>query len=170
MEPLEAVMKRLSLALLEAAVVAAVFAAQPASADSVDDNFTLCVSAEGQAGIDACTPPIQSGQLSGQDLAYLLGFRGADYSQVGQYQRAIQDYDQAIQLEPGDSSLFYQRGNAYRRLGQYQRAIQDYDQAIKLEPLYSPAFYWRGQAKLKTGDNAGGNADIAHAKAAGFKP
>ena len=156
--------------LVGAAVVAAMGTTQPASAGTVDDKFAVCASAKGQARIDVCTWLIQSWQLSGRDLADVFGFRGGDYNHLGQYQLAIQDYDRAIQLEPDDNLSFYQRGNAYFRLGQYQRAIKDYDQATKLEPLYSPAFYLRGQAKLKTGDTTGGNADIAHAMAQGFKP
>lgn len=156
--------------LAGAAVVATMVTTQPASAGTLNDKFTLCVAAKGQAGIDACTWAIRSGQLNRSDLAYLLGFRGIDYNQLGQPKLAIQDYDQAIQLQPDDSESFYNRGNAYVRLGRYQRAIRDYDQATKLEPLNSRAFYARGQAKLKTGDKAGGNADIAHAMAQGFKP
>jgi tetratricopeptide (TPR) repeat protein len=59
---------------------------------------------------------------------------------------AIQDYDQAIKLNPNDTHAFNNRGNAYANKGQYDRAIQDYDQAIKLDPNYAAAFDGRGFA------------------------
>ena len=51
-----------------------------------------------------------------------------------QSQRAIEDYDKAIQLDPDDAWAYSGRGYAYRALGLHQRAIQDYDKAIQLQP------------------------------------
>ena len=55
-------------------------------------------------------------------------------AQAQQHDRAIQDFDQAIKLNPNYAIAFYNRGNAYRLKGQHDRAIQDLDQAIKLNP------------------------------------
>ena len=51
------------------------------------------------------------------------------------------------------------------KLGAFDRAIADYGAAIAQNPKDAPSLYGRGVAKLKTGDTAGGNADIAAAKA-----
>ena len=48
--------------------------------------------------------------------------------------RAIEDYDQAIRLNPNFAEAFYNRGVAYDGKGQPDRAIEDYDQAIRLNP------------------------------------
>ena len=48
---------------------------------------------------------------------------------LGQYQEAIVDYDQAIELDPNFSLPYLNRGNAKLEYGQYQEAIVDYDQA-----------------------------------------
>jgi tetratricopeptide (TPR) repeat protein len=58
------------------------------------------------------------------------------------------------------------RGVAYLGLGELDRAIADYDAALKLSPKLGYALLGRGMAKLRKGDAAGGNADIAAAKAA----
>ena len=60
--------------------------------------------------------------------------------------RAIQDYDQAVRLNPGNPDHFVSRGVAYDAKGQYDRAIQDYDQAIRLRPGFVLAFVDRGIA------------------------
>jgi tetratricopeptide (TPR) repeat protein len=93
--------------------------------------------------------------------------RGRQYVLKGQDDRAIQDFNQAIKVEPNpsDNFAFYNRAGAYHRKNQIDRAIQDYDYAIRVDPDDASALYYRGNAKLGKGDSAGGNADIAKAKA-----
>ena len=84
--------------------------------------------------ISGCSTVILSGTLSNSDLALAYNNRGSAYSDKGQHDRAIQDYDQAIKLNPSNARAYYNRGIAYSAKGQHDRAIQDYDQAIKLDP------------------------------------
>ncbi len=69
----------------------------------------------------------------------------------GEYERAIQDLDEAIRLDPQYAFAYNNRGIAYRLLGQYNRAIQDYDEAIRLDPQYADAYYNRGVAYYNLG-------------------
>ena len=94
--------------------------------------------------IAGCDAVIRSGVLSGSDLALAYNKRGNAYANMGQHERAIQDYDQAIKQQPTMPWPYNNRGNAYRRLGQLDRALQDYDQAIKLKPDYHFPFANRG--------------------------
>jgi hypothetical protein len=50
-------------------------------------------------------------------------------------------------------------------MGQIDDAIKDYDAALKADPKIAESLYGRGIAKMRKGDVAGGNADIASAKA-----
>jgi len=59
---------------------------------------------------------------------------GNAYARKGQYDLAIQDYNQAIKLNPNNVNAITNRGNAYFSKGQYDLAIQDYNQALKLNP------------------------------------
>ena len=72
--------------------------------------------------------------------------RGALYFSLGEYRRAIVDYDRAIHLTPDFSSPYGNRGVSYRYLGEYQKAIADYTQAIRLDPQKAMAYYHRGNA------------------------
>jgi tetratricopeptide (TPR) repeat protein len=47
-----------------------------------------------------------------------------------QFEKAIQDYNQAIELDPEYAHAFNNRGLAYADLKQFEKAIQDYNQAI----------------------------------------
>ena len=60
--------------------------------------------------------------------------RGDDYLSSGQSLKAIEEYDEAIRLDPTFALAHTRRGLAYHDLGQYEHAIQEYDEAIRLDP------------------------------------
>jgi len=78
--------------------------------------------------------------------------RGYAYDELGEYQRALQDYDRAIELDPNYAKAYHNRGIAYDELGEYQRALQDYGCAIELDPNYAKAYHNRGDAYSELGE------------------
>jgi tetratricopeptide (TPR) repeat protein len=96
--------------------------------------------------IDYCTAVIQSGQLSDQNLAAVFNNRGRAYYHKKDYDRAIEDYDQAIRLGLSDSDSFYRRGLTYFEKNDYSRAIQDFNEALKSDPDNVAALQKRGWA------------------------
>ena len=58
--------------------------------------------------------------------------------------KAIEYYNNAINLEKDDAEAYILRGAAYDDLSRHQRAIEDYNQAIRLKPDYALAYYGRG--------------------------
>ena len=47
--------------------------------------------------------------------------RGWDYAEQGDYENAIEEYDEAIRLDPQLAEAYNNRGAAYGSLGQYER-------------------------------------------------
>ena len=47
---------------------------------------------------------------------------------------AIENYDQAITLNPDDALAYYNRGLAYHKIDKYDLAIQDFDEIIRIDP------------------------------------
>ena len=72
--------------------------------------------------------------------------RADTYMAMGEYDNAIQEYDEAIHLDPGYADAYYNRGYACDKRCEYERAIQDFDQAIRLEPNEAVAYNDRGIA------------------------
>jgi tetratricopeptide (TPR) repeat protein len=64
----------------------------------------------------------------------------------GNSDKAIANYDQALQLKPDWAEAYNNRGAAYDDKGEYDRAIADYDQAIKLKPDSAVVYTNRGNA------------------------
>jgi tetratricopeptide (TPR) repeat protein len=59
--------------------------------------------------------------------------RGASYNSIGRYQDAIEDYKQAIRINPDYAEAHYNLGIAYGELGRNQQAIDSFKQAIRLK-------------------------------------
>nr|WP_242050583.1 tetratricopeptide repeat protein [Oculatella sp. FACHB-28] len=89
--------------------------------------------------------------------------RGNEKYDNGDYQGAIEDYNQAIQLDPSYAEAYYDRAWAKKDLGDNQGAIADYTKAIELKPDYVEAYYGRGIARYNLGDNQGAIADYTKA-------
>jgi len=79
------------------------------------------------------------------------------------YQSAINNFDEAIRLDPEYAIAYGNRGIAYSKLGEYSKAIEDYNQAIKLYPNYSKAYFNRGFTFSKLGNQQKALADYTMA-------
>jgi tetratricopeptide (TPR) repeat protein len=105
------------------------------------------------AVIDGCTAVIRSGHEPLEKLATAFDNRGVAYRLKGEYNRALQDYEQALQLNPSNANAYNNRGIIYRIKGEYGRAIADYDEAIWLRKGDFPAAYYnRALAYADKGD------------------
>lgn len=81
-------------------------------------------------------------------------------------QGALEDCNKASSLSPGIPQIFAYRGFVNFKLAQFQKALADYDTALTLtkNPTNADWLYCREVTKLRIGDTAGGNADLASAK------
>ena len=78
------------------------------------------------------------------DPATIYFYRGNAYGKKKEYDRAIADYNQALQLNPKYAKAFNNRALAYSYKNEYDRAIADFNQALKLNPENAKAFNNRG--------------------------
>ena len=153
-------------AILLAAVLTSAFLGM-AAAQTLDQQWQWCRDDNSQRLIRACTAVIHSGRQTPENLARAFYNRGRALSDKGQNDRAIQDFDQAIRLDPEYPDAFNNRGVAYAGKGQFERAIEDYDQAIRLDPNYAIAIYNRGLAARNLGHEDEAAAYFAKAKQVG---
>ena len=57
------------------------------------------------------------------------------------YDRALHDFNKAVELDPQDATAYLNRGLTYYNQGSYTPAMKDFDQAIRLDPDDAEAVY-----------------------------
>ena len=64
--------------------------------------------------------------------AFNINFKkGYRYLDRGEYQKAIDAFNKAIEIYAFDGPSFYNRGTAYLEIGKYDEAIKDFLKSIK---------------------------------------
>src|SRR6516162_6102103 len=135
--------------LVAAALTAAATMLSPALRAEQSEARTRCFAREGvsiEQKLDACTAVIESGQETPRGLIAVFNARGNARLDNRDFDRAIDDYNEAIRLDPKFAVGFNNRGLGYQRKNQYDLAIQNYDEAIRLNPQYALAFVNRSNA------------------------
>ncbi len=77
--------------------------------------------------------------------AYSIAVRAFDR---GDWQQAVNYFQQAVDTEPQSSDLLYWLGESHRLNGQAARALDAYNRAIRANPNFAPAFLGRARASL----------------------
>jgi tetratricopeptide (TPR) repeat protein len=57
------------------------------------------------------------------------------------YNRALQEFDKAIKIDPSSFKAYFWRGRVYLKTEQYDEAIADFKIVIKLKPAYSKPYH-----------------------------
>ncbi|HAO21509.1 MAG TPA: hypothetical protein DCQ37_14195 [Desulfobacteraceae bacterium] len=88
------------------------------------------------------------------DNSRIFFFRAKAQYYLKDYDKAIADYNKAIELNPNLDSAYNNRGFIYDENGDYDKAIADYNKAIELNPNLDAAYNNRGSSYGKKGDYA----------------
>ena len=116
--------------LMYAVLIATTMASVNAAHAQPFTDQSLCTASTGvsrEQSLESCTAVINAGAGATQNLAIAFNNRGNVYLSLKDYDRAIADYNRAIELSPQSALAFNNRGTAYRNKGRYDSAIQDYD-------------------------------------------
>jgi tetratricopeptide (TPR) repeat protein len=74
---------------------------------------------------------------------------------AGNAEGALQEYDAALAIVPGDPVLHHRRGLALQRLGRWRDAAAAFRASIELEPFYAPPRLELGRVLDRAGELAG---------------
>jgi Tfp pilus assembly protein PilF len=80
-------------------------------------------------------------------VAELYVWRGNTWYNKKEYDKAITDYDKAIEINPKYALAFYNRGFAWVAKEKYNKAIADYDKIIEINPDSASAYVSRGAVR-----------------------
>ena len=114
-------------------------------------------------GLRLATKAIESGELTGEDLARALYNRAHDLDDLGRYEDAIKDYNRAVELMPNWPELYNNRGLSLRAFGRETEAMADFSKALQLDPDNAIALYNRGSGYILAGNQDAAIKDFTRA-------
>lgn len=145
----------------------AVMALQLATAGARADDLNDCGSPEPERRIPACTALIEAPDTPPDTRADAFFRRGVSYSELGQYRRAIRDYDETIRLQSDAAAALNNRAYSYLKLGQPSVGMPDVEQAMQLQPENPIFLSTRGEISQVLGDRESAMRDHEAAMALG---
>jgi tetratricopeptide (TPR) repeat protein len=93
------------------------------------------------------------------NLAAVYQQRGYAAATNQQFQDAINDYGEAIKINPEDPRMYEQRAAVEMKLNDYDKALADYSEAIKLKPNEVRYYLYRSYIYETKGDIKNSMAD-----------
>jgi tetratricopeptide (TPR) repeat protein len=98
-------------------------------------------------------------QQGAHDTAAAHYIRGYAYDKLGQRQRSLDAYRQAVayfkQVEQMSADSYFYLGNAYQQTGQTQEAVAAYQKAIQMRPNFAQPHLSLGVAYMLLGNKRG---------------
>jgi tetratricopeptide (TPR) repeat protein len=143
----------------------------PAAADDMKD----CQSGEPGRALAACTRIAEAPSSPPRAKASALSLRAMAHQRQGAFDKALDDFDQAIVHMEGAgiggwefSFAHYLRAGTHRIKGDLDRAIADYSQSIRIAPGWDKSYSERSAIYFQKGDLENALADIT--KVISFRP
>jgi tetratricopeptide (TPR) repeat protein len=145
----------------------AIMAMMVSTVGAAADEWNGCGGPELDRRIASCTKLIETPGIDPARLAGAFDRRAYAYVELGQYQRAIRDEDEAIRISPRFAPALNNRAFAYARLGQPARGMPDIEQALEIAPRVPHFNATRAQIRQSLGDWQGAISDHNAAMAFG---
>jgi len=131
-----------------------------ARVEAVDSASKDCMAADADRSIAGCTAVLRRSKETRSNRAKALYNRGIALRDKGDLDRALVDFNEAIQLNPKDANAFNNRGITHRDKGDLDRALSDFNEAIRLSPKHANAIYNRGNTYGQKGEAGSGHCGL----------
>ncbi len=122
-----------------------------------------------QERIDKFTKSIESGKLTGNDLASAYCERSVSNYALDRTDDALRDVNEALKLAPNSPFVFSCRAETYFQRGEFDKSIADYSKAIAFGDTNAEYFRARGVDEYFLGRLDAAAADFAKADATADK-
>lgn len=104
--------------------------------------------------LQLCQESVQRAELRGRDVAPVHRMAGLLQHEAGSNQRAIAEFERAIELEPQNSDVYQRIGQVYESTGQLSKAEAAFDKAVALDPQFFQPYLALGLFHYNRGEFA----------------
>ncbi len=99
------------------------------------------------------------------DSAYAYNYRATSDAKVRkEYEKAVKDLQDAIELSPDMKEAHNNLGYCYRKLGKLHESLAAYSQALSLDSNFAQAREYRAETYLALGDLAKAEGELVYLK------
>ena len=84
---------------------------------------------------------------------------GVSHLNTGKPEKALEDFNRAIKIDPKRVDGYLGRANALNTLGRYGESLEDYNKALEIDPTLANAYVNRGSAYSQLGEYKNAIAD-----------
>ncbi len=130
--------------------------------------FSRALLYQGTARPDLALTDIEKVLLVQPQNARAWYIRGDCMEQQNNLVMAMDNYNKALEYEPGEPLFYIRRGLLYAKNNQAEIGLRDLEKAISLSPRNAEAYYYRGIVKSRAGKNPCNDFNIALKR--GYKP
>ena len=116
-----------------------------------------------QRMIKDCTRLIEFAGLERTELAQAYFTRGTQWALMSNHDRAVADFNMALELDPKLVGAYYNRALALSEKGDHASAVSDYGMALKLSPRELRAYIGRAVEWTLLGEHERAVADYEQA-------
>jgi len=134
--------------------------AKAAAAQEENPCTQAVQAANPQEQIELWTECLETPALDKKAQATVYSNRGNAKLAADDIEGAIVDFSKAVDLQPENAKLVYNRALAFGQADKLNKAIEDLDRAIELNPEMVPAYFNRGSARYNIGNYQGAADDF----------
>jgi tetratricopeptide (TPR) repeat protein len=134
-----------------------------ASLSAAGDAMVDCLSDDNGRRISGCSALIDDPGLAPAQKSLAYGMRALAYSLRGTFDKALADYDRAIDLNPDFAVALNNRAWVYFKLGRGSQGAGDVERALQLAPGSPYALDTRAHIRQAEGDAEAALADYEDA-------
>jgi tetratricopeptide (TPR) repeat protein len=117
-----------------------------------------------EESIRGCSDLISMRTITGDGRAQAYKLRGDRYRGLGQWDRALADYNHVIRMRGDHPGAYYRRSEVYLAQGQYDLAMADADRVIRIVPDTPGGYRVRCEVRIaQNGDLELARQDCNHA-------
>lgn len=141
-------------------ILAALWLATAAAATArADSSAADCLSDDNERRIAGCTIIIENPATPPLDRSNALAIRGLALSIKGQLDRAIEDYDASLAINPNSPSALNNRAWAFYRSGRGTQGLPDVERSLMLNPESEHSWDTRAHIRQLMGNVEGALRD-----------
>lgn len=130
-----------------------------AVAARADSSAADCLSDDNERRIAGCTVIIENPATTPLDRSNALAMRGLALSIKGLLDRAIDDYNASLKINPNSPSALNNRAWAYFRAGRGKQGVPDIEQSLLLNPASEHSWDTRAHIRQLLGNIEGAIRD-----------